>query len=231
MLVEVGGGLGTHTGSQSIDGVAGEHGIDGTDIHLAGIAGLHKILHEGLHTEDDILEPLDLFQVMHKGIHLALTLGEVHLAVLVPEGIVAHHGIRFLHLLGLALEELAGEFVEGIVAQACGTDDDGFLQETGYLQFGYHIVGGQHPGAVGQLGKLLYDTQVLHKVHITPFGNGQFTAFHLIGGVSKYIEVSAEAEILLVVGQEMEVETAVTVHINRVFDIESVEGDGILADG
>ena len=189
-------------------------------------ARFHKVLDEGLQAEDDILEALDLLNVMNELVHRTLALGQFHLAVLRPEVVAAHHGIHVLHLLLLALEELSRQRVEGIVGQTGITDDNEGLHETHPLEFGEHIIDGQHPLTIGQLAELLHDLHVLHEVDIAVLGDGHLTALHLPTGVSEDIEVATEAEVLLVVGQEMQVEALVVVDIERVLDIKPVEGNG-----
>ena len=50
-------------------------------------------------------------------------------------------------------------------------------------------------------------------------------------GVGEYPYLAAEAEVLLVVGRELEVVALVAVDRHRVDYVEAVEGYGILADG
>ena len=50
-------------------------------------------------------------------------------------------------------------------------------------------------------------------------------------GVGDDEELAAESEVLLVVGNELQVVAEVAVDVDGVLDVEAVEGDGILADG
>ena len=52
----------------------------------------------------------------------------------------------------------------------------------------------------------------------------------MIGGVLEDVDVATESEVHLVVGQEVEMDTRVALDLHRVFDVETVEGDGVLAD-
>ena len=53
----------------------------------------------------------------------------------------------------------------------------------------------------------------------------------MIGGVSYNIDLSTEAEVLLVIRQEIELDTTVRTHIDRIGDVIPVELDGITTDG
>ena len=79
--------------------------------------------------------------------------------------------------------------------------------------------------------ELLYHSQVLYKVHVALFGDGEFAAFHLIAGIGKDEYVASESEVLLVVGQKVQMNTLVLFHIHGVLDIEAIEANGILSDG
>ena len=231
--IEVGRALCRQTGTDAIDEVGCDHGVDRTDIHLAGVflgAGLDKILDQRLESEDDILKALDILQVADKVAHATLGLGELYLAILVPELVATHHGVDILHLLLRALEELLGQLVEGIVGEAGVTDDGKLIEETGQLEFGEHIIDTEHPLTIGQLGELLNHLHVLDKVHITLLGDGHLAALDLPTGVGQDIQVATETEVLLVVGQEVQMVAQIFIHHQRVFDIVAVEPDGILAD-
>ena len=77
---------------------------------------------------------------MHESVHAAFTLGERYLSILVPEGLVAHHGVSLLHVLSLSLEELLGQFVEGIVGESCVSYYHTLLYPVGEFYLGYHVV-------------------------------------------------------------------------------------------
>ena len=140
---------------------------------------LYEVLDESLQSEDDVLEALDILEVLDKLVHRALALGQLHLSVLLPEVVAAHHGVHVLHLFLLALEELFRQLIEGEVGHASVAYHGEGLQEAGQLDFGEHIVDGQHPLAVGQLAELLGDLHVLHEVHVALLGDGHLTALHL----------------------------------------------------
>src|SRR5574344_395230 len=122
MLVQIGSRLCTDSGTETINEVAREHGIDWSYVHLTRMllrTCLHKVFYERLGTEQDILETFYLFYMMDEGIHTPLALGKGHCSVLVPELVILHHRVGFLALLGLALEYLIRQSIEGIVAQTC----------------------------------------------------------------------------------------------------------------
>ena len=227
--VELGGGLRAQSGAHPIDEVARNHGVDGADVDLARVARLDIVLYEGLRAEDDILESLYLLKVMDKRIHFALALCEVHLAVLIPEIVVAHHRIGLLYLTRLALEQLLWQRVEGVVAEPCGAYNDGFCQKVGQLKLGHHVVLRKHPRAVGQLLELLEHAQVLDEVDIAALGYGKLASLHLVRRVGHDVYVAPEAEVLLVVGQEVQVEAFFPIHKHGVFDVETVESYGVLS--
>ena len=225
MLVEVCRGLRTQTSTEAVDIVGGEDGIDRTDIHLGGVAGLHVILNDSLQTQHDILEPLHLLETLDKVLHRRLTLGQFHLTILCPEEVAMRHRVSCPHIT-LPLEHLVVESIEGIVCQTSVPDDDRFLQETQYLYLDHHIIHRQHPLTSRQLGELLDDTEVLDEIRITLTRDGQVTAFHLIAGVFQDIDIPTETEVLHVIRQEMQMDTTVTLHLQGVLDIKTVEADG-----
>ena len=109
---------------------------------------LDEVLYQGLQSEDDILEALRLLETPHKGIHRVLALGELYLAVLLPEVVIAHHGTGLAYLFLLTPEELSWQRVEGKVSETGVAHDSKRLHIAGPAQFGEHIVGSEHPGAV-----------------------------------------------------------------------------------
>ena len=168
---------------------------------------------------------------MDESVHGRLALGEFHGAVLVPEGLVAYHGVGLVPLLGLALEELVGQVVEGVVAQTGGAYADGLGRLADDAHLGHHVVGGEHPLAAGQLGVLLLDLEVVDEVDVAALGDGEVALLDVQGRICQHEELAPEAEVLLVVGDKLQVVAQVAVHIDRVFDVEAVEGNGRLADG
>ncbi len=231
---EVGGGLSGESEAVAVDEVAGDDGVDGSDVELRGVAGragLDEVLGQGLHAEEHVLEALELFNLVDEGIHGRLALREFHGAVLVPKGFVAHHGVGVASLLGLALEELLGQRVEGIVGESGGADDDGLGDELRNLQLDDHVVDGERPFAVGQSLVFLLHLQVFDEVHVGTLRDGEVAALHVESGVGDDEELAAESKVLLVVGNELQVVAEVAVDVDGVLDVEAVEGDGILADG
>ena len=147
-----------------------------------------------------------------------------------PESVVHQFCIRIGHRLGLAFEKFGGNLRKRIIREAGGTDGHTLLQEVKQHQFHNHIVDAKHPFARWQLGKLLGDLQAFHKIDICLVGKNQFAALHLIGGILQHVQVATESEILLVVGQEMQMDTGVALNQQRILDIVAVEGDGAIAD-
>ena len=193
-------------------------------------AGLNKVLDQSLKSEDDILKALDILQVADKVAHATLGLGQLYLAVLVPELIATHHGVHILHLFLRTLKQLFGQFVEGIIVDTGVTDDGKLLQEVGQLEFGKHIIHAQHPVAIRQLRELLHHLHILHEVYIALLRDGHLAALDLPTAVGQDIQVATETKVLLVVGQEVQMVAQVLVNHERVLDIIAVEANGILAD-
>ena len=160
-----------------------QDGVHRRQVNLIRIAGLDTVLDEGFESEYEIFEALDLLYLFQEGAHRTLVFGQFHLAVLLPEVLVAHLGIYILLFTALALEQLFGQLVEAIVRQARGTDDDDPLQKRGKLQFANHVVARQHPLAVGQLLKVLFHTQVLDEVDVGTLWYGQFAAPDVVAGI------------------------------------------------
>ena len=111
-LVQVGGGLRAQTGAPEVNVVVGDDGVDRRDVYLVGCACLDGVFYQGVQTNHEILETLDVFDVMDKGIHTLLALGQIHLAVLSPELRTADAGIRLAYLRSFALEQLLGQGIE-----------------------------------------------------------------------------------------------------------------------
>ena len=233
--IEVGGGLGRNAGTHTINEITGEHGVDGANIDLRGMilveTGLNKVLNKGLGYPDDVLEALDILETVDELIHAGLALGELDLTVLFPEIVASHHGVDIAYLFLLTLEKLWRQGIESIVGETGIANDGKFLKEAGHDEFGEHIVDGESPRAIGQTGKLLDNLHILNEVDVALLGDGELAALNLVTAIGKDIEIATETEVLLVVGQEIEVETLVAVHIDGVLDVEAVEGDGVLADG
>ena len=139
------------------------------------------------------------------------------------------HRIRLPHI-PFTLKHLVWQGIKGIVCQAGIPHDDGFLQETQHLDLHHHIINGQHPLACRQLRELLDDTHILHEIHTALTGNRDITTFHLITGVLEDIDIPPEAEVLHVIGKEMQMDATVTLDLQSVLDIETVKADGTPAD-
>ena len=137
---------------------------------------------------------------------------------------------RFLDFRSFALEQLLRQLVEGVVCVTVVLDDDGLLDELRKGQLGDHIILREYPVAVVEAFELLVDAEVLHPVDRCLLGQCELTAAHMIGGVLEDVDVATESEVHLVVGQEVEMDTRVALDLHRVFDVETVEGDGVLAD-
>ena len=208
-----------------------EDGVDRTDVDIVGRGGLYGVLEECLECENDILHALDVLNAMDKAVHTALTLGQFHLPVLVPELLVAHLGIGLRHLLCHTLEKLLGNSVERIVCQTGGTGHGGRAHETDQREVGGHVVLRKHPLTVRQLLILLQYLYVLHEINVRLLGDGHHAATHMERRVFQDIEVTAESHIVGIVGQEVEVDARVAFYLQRVLDVVAVEADAFVADG
>ena len=151
-------GLRADTRSKSVDKVSCKHRVYWPDVYFAGMifpSCLNKVLYQGFQAEDNILKSLHLFHAMHKLVHRRFALAKLHCAIFFPKGLVAHHGIGLAFFAPTALKQLSGQFVESIVVQACGSDNDGFLQQVVHFNLSNHVVFAQRPLTVFKLCKLL----------------------------------------------------------------------------
>ena len=87
----------------------------------------------------------------------------------------------------------------------------------------------QHPFAVVQLGVSLLYLHALHEVHSRLGRQRQMAALHVERGVLHNPQFAGESEVLLVVGQELQMETRVALHLHRVYDIVAVELYGVFS--
>ena len=127
--------LGADTCSQTVDEVLGNHRVHRSYIHLTWMllrTSIHEVLYQCLQTEDDELEALDILDVCDEAIHRALTLGELYGAVLVPEVIIPHLGIRLMSFLLFTLEQFLVDLVEIVVLRTRCPDDDHLTEELGH---------------------------------------------------------------------------------------------------
>ena len=230
---EVGGGLSAQTKTQTVVEVLRHHRVDGTYVKLARrltAARLQIVLKDGLQEEDAHLKALQLLDMIEETAHLALTLCKLHLSVLLPELIRVAAGATG-HLLCAALHLLLREGVEGEVGHTRRSRDQRLGDEVGDHQFHNHVIDRQQPFACFLTGELLHALHRLHPVHIAAARNGELTTLHLIGGVIENKDLATETEVLLVVGQEIDRDTAVLSHIEGVGDVITVELDGVATDG
>ena len=126
--IEVGGGLSRESEAESVDEVARDGRIDGADVEFRGFSrrtGLDEVLDEGFQAKKHVFEAFELFDSMDERVHRRLRLREFHRAVLVPERLVAPHGIGLVPLVDPALEKLLGNRREIVVREACRANDDG----------------------------------------------------------------------------------------------------------
>ncbi len=118
-----------------------------------------------------------------------------------------------------------------MAAHSCIAYHYTFLQKVEQPYLYNHVVGSEHPFAVFQFCELLYYSDIVHEVHVTALGDGKVATFHLIRRVVEYTDVSAETEVLRVVGYKAQTDTSVAVYAESVDDVETVESDGIAAYG
>ena len=79
------------------------------------------------------------------------------------------------------------------------------------------------------MGVFLNHVEIFNKIHITLFGERELAFLDMQCGIGEYPQISTKSEVLLVVGQELQMVALVTVHIHRINDIIAVESHGILA--
>ena len=232
--MQVAGGHAAQAEAGAVDVVARYHGVDGADVYLAGVlpgAGLHEVLDERLGAEDDVLEAGYLLDAVHEHVHVALFLGEGHLAHLGPVFVALGEHIGFLDDAPLEAEEAGLYLVETVLGVLGGALHLQPLYAFHEAQFDGHVVVGEHPVAVSQLLELLHDVEVLHEVDAGLLGEVHHRLLHGVGGVFHHVEVSGEAEVLRVLRHEGEVHALAAVHHERVHEVELVEADGPASDG
>ena len=103
---------------------------------------------------------------MYEGIHRRLALGKLYGTILVPERLVAYHRIYLVLYLCLALEQLVGQIVEGIVVVARRLGDKQVAYHLVDVYLGGEVVYRQRPFAIGQLGVFLRNLHVSHEVYV-----------------------------------------------------------------
>ena len=230
VFVEVCRRLCTQSAAPPVHEVACEDGVDGTDVDVVWRTGLHGVFKQRFQSEDNILDALDIFDVMYELVHRAFALRQLHLPVLLPEVNVTHLRVGLCHLLLDASEQLLGYRVEGVVVQSGCTADDDATHETQQAQLCYHVVLCEHPLAVGHTLILLLHLHVLHEVDVTLLRDGELALSDVQRGVVQDIQVTPEPHIVLVVGQEVQVNTTVTGHHYGVLNVVAVEADALVGE-
>ena len=193
-------------------------------------ARLYKTLRKDLDPREDVFVSFDLLQITNELFHIGLTPRQRHLTGHIPEIIGTRLGTRQRHLSGLAFELVGRDLVEGEIRQTRVARHREGLHEVQIPEFREHIVGGEHPFSIRQTTEFLHHLHVIHEVDITLSGDRHLTAFDQPRGISHDIEVATEAEVLCVVRKEMQMEAFVSVHIERIYDIVAIKGDGPIAD-
>ena len=161
---------GCQTQAHAIHVVIGEEGVDRSEVEealsaiLSSASYLYIVLHERLDAEDDVLESLGILHAVDEAVHRRLTLGEIHLSVLVPVGLISVHRIHIMPYLRLALEEHLRQRVEGVIGDSGVAHHQQILQQLVHVHLCYHIILGEHPLAIVELGVFLLYLHILHPV-------------------------------------------------------------------
>ena len=71
----------------------------------------------------------------------------------------------------------------------------------------------------------LQNFYVFHEIDIALLGNGHFATAHMQRGILEDIEVASESHIVLVVGQEMQMDATVALNSQCVLDVIAIEPD------
>ena len=191
---------------------------------------LHIVLHQRTDAEDDIFKALRVLHAMDKTVHRRFTLGQTHLSVLVPISLISVHSIHIVPYLRLTLEEHLRQRVEGIVGETRVTYHQQILQQLVHVHLCYHIVLGEYPLAIVELGIFLLYLHILHPVYVRIVRHIEITFLHVQTAVGKHIKLATETEVLAVGRDKLKVIAQITLHIHRVFYIIMIEADGSLAD-
>ena len=147
-----------------------------------------------------------------------------------PKSIILHLSIGVNGCLSLTTKQLLGNLVESIVRQSCSLDGNTFLHEVEQHHLYNHVIHRQHPLTRRQLRKLLHQLHILNKVDVCLVGEYQFTAFNLTRGILQDIQITTEAEVLLVIREKMQVYATVAANSQCIFNIETVERNGSITD-
>ena len=125
--------------------------------------------------------------------------------------------------LSLSFEQFSGKLVKGIITQTCGPRDKHFPEQIVHSQFYHHVVDSQHPLPVRQLGVFLFYLHIVDEIDDTALRQGERATLYMQRRVRKHIKLTPESEVLLVVRQELQMITQVTVNVYGVLNIEPVE--------
>ena len=167
-------------------------------------ACLHKVLDERFRTEDEELESLHVLHSLDEVAHRTLTFRKVNSTVLLPESLVAHHGIGLSPFSCLSLEQFLRNLIEGIIAQTGCSHHYRFRKELRERQLHEHVINRQRPLAVRQLSIFLNYLQIVHEIDITFLWYREVAFLHMQRRVGNYEDFATETEVLLVVGQELQ---------------------------
>ncbi len=231
--MQVAGGHSAQAETGTVHVVAGNHGVDRTEVELAGVflaARFHKVLYQCLRTEYEVLETRYLLDAVHEHIHGTFLLGERHLAYLRPIFIAFGKHVGLFDDTPFQAEKAGLYLVKPVIAVFGGALHFHALYSFHQGKFHGHVIIGEHPVAVGQLFELLHDVEVPHKVDTRLLGQVHHGFLYGIGGVLHHVQMPGKAEVLRVLGHESEVHTLLLVHRKRIHKVELIETDGSAPD-
>ena len=135
-----------------------------------------------------------------------------------------------MSFLLFTLEQFLVDLFKIVILCTGGPDDNHLTEEFGYRHLHEHIIRTEHPLPIIQLPIFLNDLQVIHEVHITLLRDGQCTFTDMQGTVGNDIQITAETEVLLVIGHELQMITLVAVNKRCILNIITVETDRVVSD-
>ena len=199
MRIEMGSRHTTESQAESVYIVIRYGSINGAEVELTrlfGTGSFYEVLNHSFGTEDDIFESRNLFNPVHEYIHGTFGLTQRYLADFSPVLVTLRQHICLLYNRSFQPEHTRLNGVEFIVA---------VFRHPLYLypprrfyqcKVYQHIVVHQYPVPVGQLLVLLYDVQLVYKVHTCLFRQVHYAFLYGIGRIFQYVQVSCETEVL-----------------------------------
>ena len=225
------GGLCRKTQAQTVHIVGGDHGVHRTQINLGGNTRIdrrfHEVLDQGFGHPNHGFRSREVLQARHKRIHTFFGVGESFRAVFSPEVVLLHLRVGQCARGTGKLKCSGWDGVESKARIGCASLHLELVQTFGRLEEYQHIVLREHLFARGQFFVGLIDLHRLYEVDARVHWYAHFHALHPIGAVGQHIEFAGEAEVLRIVGRELNFDTAIAVDHGGIGEEKAVERDAV----